>query len=181
MTQRLRLRFPDFFRYYRLLYNLFAVVSLAPVLAYTFSLRGPTLVAWQGVWKVVTLVLGAAALSLFWAGARRYDFLQFFGLRQIRRENACSALSGDCSLDTGGVLSLVRHPWYTGGLLVIWVRPLDLAAIVTNLVLCGYLVVGALLEERKLKALFGAAYEDYRQRVSMFFPLKALARFLGLT
>ena len=181
VTQFLRRRFPNVFRYYRLLYNLFAVTSLAPVAAYTLSLRGPPLVAWQGAWKSVPVVLGAAALLFFWAGARRYDFMQFVGLRQIRGENGCSVLTEDCSLDTGGVLALVRHPWYTGGLLAVWARPLDLAAIVTNVLLCGYLVIGAYLEERKLKMLFGAAYEAYQRRVSMFLPLKALTRFLRRT
>jgi protein-S-isoprenylcysteine O-methyltransferase Ste14 len=181
VTQFLRRRFPDVFRYYRLLYNLFAVASLVPVAVYSRSLQGAPLVAWQGAWKALPAVLGAGALSFFWAGARRYDFLQFLGLRQIRGEIGCSVLTTDCSLDTGGVLALVRHPWYSGALLVVWVRPLDLAAILTNLVVCGYLVVGAWLEERKLTAQFGAAYTDYQQRVSMFFPLKALARFLGRT
>jgi protein-S-isoprenylcysteine O-methyltransferase Ste14 len=46
-------------------------------------------------------------------------------------------------------------------------------------VLCSYLVVGAVLEERKLKALFGVQYEDYQRRVSMFFPFKWMIRVLG--
>jgi protein-S-isoprenylcysteine O-methyltransferase Ste14 len=38
---------------------------------------------------------------------------------------------------------------------------LDTAAIVTNLILCGYFVVGALLEERRLVVQFGQQYRDY--------------------
>jgi protein-S-isoprenylcysteine O-methyltransferase Ste14 len=79
-------------------------------------------------------------------------------------------------LDTSGVLNLVRHPWYTGGILIIWARPLDASAILTNLVLTGYFLVGTRLEERKLTAQFGQAYTDYRQRVSMFLPLKWMER-----
>ena len=142
LMERVR-HYPGFSRYYRLFYNLFAVVSLLPVLGYSYALRGPPLVAWKGAWMAVPVVLGAAALLLFMAGGRRYDFFQFIGLRQMRSENGCSVLTEDCSLDTGGVLSVVRHPWYAGGMLAVWARPLDLAAIVTNLVLCAYFAAGA--------------------------------------
>lgn len=71
-----------------------------------------------------------------------------------------------------GILSAVRHPWYTGGMLIVWARPLDTAAVMTNLVVCGYFVAGAYLEERKLKVQFGEAYRDYQRQVSMFFPFK---------
>ena len=178
VTDRLRKRFPDSFRYYRILYNLFAVVSLLPVLYYTFALSGTPLVSWQGPWRIVPILMGIAAIFLFLAGGRRYDALQFLGLRQINEENACSVLTDNCSLDTGGILSVVRHPWYTGGILIVWARPLDFTAILTNLVICTYFVVGAILEERKLKRLFGRQYTDYQRQVSMFFPIKwALQRF----
>lgn len=88
-------------------------------------------------------------------------------------------LTDDCSLDTGGVLSVVRHPWYSGGILIVWARTLDPAAIVTNAVLCGYFVVGAMLEERKLKAQFGRQYAVYQRRVSMLFPVKWAKRRLS--
>ena len=176
VTEWLRKRFPDGFRYYRLLYNSLAVATLVPVLIYSVSLREEPIVAWNGPWVVVPVLLAAAALVLFAAGARRYDFLQFFGLRQIQGENDCSVLTDDCSLDTGGVLAVVRHPWYGGGILIVWARPLDLAAIFTNLVICGYFVVGAMLEERKLKRQFGSQYSAYQQRVSMLFPVKWVQR-----
>jgi protein-S-isoprenylcysteine O-methyltransferase Ste14 len=176
VTEALRKRFPGGFRLYRLGYNFFAVASLVPVMLYSFSLRGAPLVKWDGPWVIVPVVLATTALGLFAAGALRYDFLQFLGLRQIRDERSCSVLTDDCSLDTGGVLSVVRHPWYSGGILIVWARPLDPAAIVTNVVLCGYFVVGAVLEERKLKAQFGRQYTIYQKRVSMLFPLLWLWR-----
>lgn len=176
VTEALRKRFPGGFRFYRLFYNFFAVASLVPVLLYSFSLRGAPLVKWDGLWVIVPVVLATAALALFAAGALRYDFLQFLGLRQIKDEKSCSVLTDDCSLDTGGVLSVVRHPWYSGGILIVWARPLDPAAIVTNVVLCGYFLVGAVLEERKLKAQFGRQYTIYQKRVSMLFPIMWLRR-----
>jgi len=176
VTEWLRKRFPGGFRYYRLLYNFLAVVTLVPVLVYSISLREEPIVAWNGPWVIVPILLATAALALFAAGARRYDFRQFIGVRQLNEERSCSVLTDDCSVDTGGVLSVVRHPWYSGGILIVWARPLDLAAIMTNLVICGYFVVGAVLEERKLKRQFGRQYTAYQQRVSMLFPVKWLQR-----
>ena len=178
VTDRLHKRFPGSSRYHRIFYNLFAVVSLLPVLYYSFALKDAPLVAWPGPWRIVPILLGTAAIFFFLAGGRRYDALQFLGLRQIREENACGVLTEDCSLDTSGILSVVRHPWYTGGILIVWARPLNLTAIISNLIICAYLVVGAILEERKLKRLFGRQYADYQRQVSMFFPIKwVLQRF----
>ncbi len=171
-TDRFRKKFPRGFRYYRALYNLFAAVSLIPVLFFTFSLKGVPVVTWAGPWRIVPILLGGTALLLFVAGGKRYDLLQFSGIRQIKRERTCSVLTDDCSLDAAGVLSVVRHPWYSAGMLVVWARPLNMAAIVSNLVICGYFIVGAILEERKLKMQFGDQYADYQRRVSMFFPIK---------
>ncbi|MGD8366888.1 MAG: hypothetical protein PVG78_04540 [Desulfobacterales bacterium] len=172
VIESLRKRFPFLFRYYRIFFNAVAVVTLVPVLLYAESLRAAALFSWEGPWRAVQVLLIGSALFFFAAGARRYDFFQFLGLRQIQENNGCSVLTDDCSLDTGGILSVVRHPWYTGGILVVWARPLDTTAIVTNLILSGYFLVGAWIEERKLMVLFGEAYAVYRREVSMFFPLK---------
>jgi protein-S-isoprenylcysteine O-methyltransferase Ste14 len=172
VTEALRVRFPQAHRYFRLLYNLTALTTLVPVLWVSASLRGEAIVRWDGPLVAVPIVLATAALFFFAAGGRRYDFLQFAGIRQLNGENDCAVLTDDCSLDTEGILGVVRHPWYTGGLLIVWARPLDLAAILTNLVICGYFVVGAFLEERKLKRRFGEPYVAYQRRVSMFFPIK---------
>lgn len=170
VTEALGRKLPKAFRAYRIFYNLVAAATLAPVLLYTFSLAGAPFFAWQGPWRIGQGLLIAAAAFLFAAGARRYDLFQFLGLRQLKGKNDCSVLTDDCSLDTSGVLSVVRHPWYTGGILIVWARPLDAAALLTNLVVTGYFVVGAFLEERKLEAQFGKQYAAYRKEVSMFFP-----------
>jgi protein-S-isoprenylcysteine O-methyltransferase Ste14 len=176
LTEPLRKRFPDASRYYRIAYNILSVVTLAPVLLYTFSLHGTPAFSWQGPWRFLQIAMAVSALFFFVAGARHYDLYQFLGLRQLKDEKACSVLTNDCSLDTSGVLNLVRHPWYAGGIFIIWARPLDTSTILTNLVLTGYFLVGTRLEERKLTAQFGQKYTDYQQRVSMLVPLKWMAR-----
>ena len=172
VTEPLRKRHPRGFRYYRIFYNLLSVATLMPVVYYGYTLRGTPVIVWESGWRLVPILLGLTALLFLVSGALRYDLRQFLGLRQLVDENTCSVLTDDCTLDTGGVLSMVRHPWYSAGILLVWARPLDLAAIITNLVICAYFVVGAILEERKLKRQFGRQHADYQKRVSMLFPFK---------
>jgi len=165
-------RFEKAYRYYRIFYNLIALVTLTPVLVYSFSIKGLTIFRWEGPFRIVQGLLLFSALLLFIGGARRYDLNQFLGIRRVRENNACSVLTDDCRLDTGGILGMVRHPWYAGGILIVWARNLDMAAILTSLVIAGYFLIGAFLEERKLLVEFGEEYIDYQRRVSMLFPFK---------
>jgi protein-S-isoprenylcysteine O-methyltransferase Ste14 len=106
------------------------------------------------------------------AGGRAYDLPFFLGLRQIRDSRATSLLSASGPLKTSGILGMIRHPWYTGGLLLIWAPKMDRPILIMSLILSVYFIVGALLEERKLTRIYGQDYRDYQQEVSMFFPLK---------
>jgi protein-S-isoprenylcysteine O-methyltransferase Ste14 len=165
-------RFEKAYPYYRIFYNVMALVTLTPVLVYSFSIKGPVVFRWEGPFRIVQGLLVGSALLLFISGARRYDLAQFLGIRQVRENSTCSILTDNCRLDTGGILGVVRHPWYAGGILIVWARNLDMAAILTSLVITGYFLIGAFLEERKMLAEFGEEYIGYQRRVSMLFPFK---------
>jgi protein-S-isoprenylcysteine O-methyltransferase Ste14 len=172
VTGFVRKHFEKTYRYYRIFYNFIALVTLIPVSIYAFSIKGLPVFRWGGLFRIVQGLLVVSALLFFIGGARRYDLAQFLGIRQVRENSACSILTDDCRLDTGGILGMVRHPWYAGGILIVWARNLDMAAILTSLVITGYFLIGTFLEERKLLVEFGKEYIDYQQRVSMLFPLK---------
>ena len=174
VTGYVKQRLGDRFRYYRLAYNGFSLVTLIPVVLYGYSVQGETLFSWEGHWKVLQVFLLAVSVFLFVAGGRYYDGLSFLGLRQLRSRSSCAGLTETCGLSTKGILGVVRHPWYAGGMMIIWARELDLSAITTNVVLTGYFIVGTVLEERKLSVEFPEAYKEYRQKVSMFFPSRWL-------
>jgi len=174
VTGYLKHRLGDRFRYYRVVYNGLALSTLIPVALYAYSIRSEPLFSWEGYWRVIQAFLLAASLFLFVAGGRHYDGLTFLGLRQLRDRSSCTGLTETCELNTRGVLGAVRHPWYAGGMMIIWARDLDVSAMITNIILTGYFIVGTLLEERKLSIEFPEAYKEYQQRVSMFFPYQWL-------
>ena len=84
------------------------------------------------------------------------------------------AMTETGNIDTTGVLGVTRHPWYVAVFILLWASDLNAAGIVVNVVLSAYLVIGTLLEERKLVLEFGDRYREYQRRVSMFIPFKWL-------
>ena len=162
--------------FYRLLFNIFSIAALIPLVMYSHSARfsSEPLFTWSGYWRILQYCLIGLGLVLVVAGARHYSMLQFLGIQQIRKESARSAMTASGDLDDTGVLGLVRHPWYVAVFILLWTSDLNGAAITINLLLSAYLIVGTLLEERKLVIEFGEEYRRYQDRVSMFIPLKWL-------
>jgi len=166
----LKKRFGDRYRFYRIVFNLVSVLTLIPVLIYSGSLRGDPFFTWSGAWRPVQFFLALGAMALFFAGGRHYDLRQFLGIRQVMEHEWKRGLTETGGMDTSGILGVIRHPWYTAAILIIWARPLDMAVLVTNVVLTAYLIIGPVLEEKRLVDEFGKEYQEYQQRVPMFFP-----------
>jgi protein-S-isoprenylcysteine O-methyltransferase Ste14 len=110
-------------------------------------------------------LLGAAIIVL---GIWQADAWSFLGLRQILglQEQPQTA-----QLVVSGLYRWVRHPLYTGGLLLIWLLPVMTANLLALFIcLSIYLVVGAHFEESRLIHEFGESYLHYRQQVPMLIP-----------
>lgn len=167
-------------RFYRLFYNVVAVLTIVPVVLYSRAFDGQELFAWGGLLTVLRVCLLVLAVALFVAGARQYDLLQVLGLRQAVGGSAHRVLTESGTLAISGVLSVTRHPWYLGAILLVWTleRSVNTAGLITNAVLTAYLIVGTLLEERKLRMEFGEAYAEYQRNVSMLVPVKWLISLL---
>jgi len=174
-TGFLKRRLDDTFRFYRLFFNSIAMLTLIPVLWYSHSLRQAAIFRWEGVWLVPQYLLISCGILLVVAGGMHYSLGQFVGISQLRGASSVGLATGG-GVDSSGVLGVVRHPWYTAVVMLLWARDLDMAALVGNGVLTVYIFVGTLLEERKLVHEFGDAYRSYQERVSMFVPLKWIRR-----
>jgi protein-S-isoprenylcysteine O-methyltransferase Ste14 len=174
VTEYLKRNLGPAFRFYRLFYNVVAVITLVPVVVFADSVRTQPIFSWDGYLRIVQVALLGTAALLFFLGARHYDARQLLGIKQIREGTSDKAITSSGKLDTSGVLGMIRHPWYAGGMLLVWARPLDVSVIIVNIILTAYLLIGTLLEEKKLVREFGEEYRAYQARVSMFIPYKWL-------
>lgn len=176
VTNYLKTKLGSKYRFYRLFYNFVALATLIPVILYSANFKGQVIFHWGEYLTIFRLILVAIALSLFVSGAMKYDLLQLLGIRQIKSGNSYSALSKAGDIDTSGILSLTRHPWYLGVIIFIWAghRDMYVSTLFVNIILTVYIGIGTVLEERKLIIEYGDSYRDYQRRVSMLVPFKWL-------
>lgn len=154
-----------FMRFYRLLYNLFAVISFAPILYLMVALPDQMLYQIPVPWSY--LMLGGQILSalLLLASVIQTDLLSFAGLRQLFEEEKRG------NLVTGGLYRSVRHPLYTFSLLILWLSPsMSLNSFAVYASLTIYVLIGIFFEERKLLREFGQEYADYKSSTPMLIP-----------
>jgi protein-S-isoprenylcysteine O-methyltransferase Ste14 len=85
----------------------------------------------------------------------------------------CS-LANNNDFVVSGIHRIIRHPWYLGGILIVWASDLSVSTILINMVISIYFIIGSILEERKLVREFGEKYREYQQRVSMLIPWRWL-------
>lgn len=162
--------------YARLAYNLVAAVHLLLVLA-----AGRLLLGGGGAFDRPGWLAGAQAAMLaagaavFLWGLAGYDLGRFAGTAQVRAHRRGEPLAEDEALRLDGAHRYVRHPLYAGGLLVLWGGVGDPLALATAVWATLYLLAGMALEERKLLALYGAAYARYRERVPALVPWRGRA------
>ena len=160
------------FAYYRLYYNFFSVITLIPLLFYHYGIQETVYFDWPGFWLLLKLALYIAAFMLFYGGYLVYDLQYVLGLKQIQ-EFAEGEKSASMSFETRGILEYVRHPWYTGGILLVWgFGDITDVSLVLKVILSAYFIIGTILEERKLVAEIGEPYREYCQRVPMLIPWK---------
>lgn len=153
-------------RFYRFAYNVFSVISFAPILWLAAVLPDRVLYRIPAPWMYLSLAgqLGAAVLLV--VGVLQTDTLSFVGLRQLYEGRERSS-----QLVTRGLYRWVRHPLYTAGLLFIWLTPVvSENSLVVIIAATVYIIVGAIFEERKLRREFGDAYIKYRAKTPMLIP-----------
>jgi protein-S-isoprenylcysteine O-methyltransferase Ste14 len=157
---------------HRLFYVGFSFVTLVPVLSYQFSLDEELLFAWQGWWRILQGILLLYAAIMFYSGAKVYDTGYFLGISQWK--NYCRGHAPQpLPFSSKGVLCYVRHPWYSGSLIFIWAMgPITDVHLLVATILSLYLIIGTLLEERKLMAQIGEPYRNYCLLVPMLIPWK---------
>ncbi len=155
-------------KYYRLLFNFFAIISLLPI--YFFYQKIDASFLFKNVLlQYIGLGLATLGTVLLLIALRQYNLSEFAGTQQLKN---VSNPTPDM-LKITGFNSIVRHPLYFAGLIIIWggflFLPTDLVLVI-GLVSTAYLYFGTKLEEEKLVEKFGKEYLEYQKRVGMLVP-----------
>ena len=168
------LKFKDFFRralgnggvkFYRLFYNIFSVISIAPIFYLMVALPDKDFYQIPAPWSYIMLAGQGLSVLLLFVAVLQTDVLSFVGLRQLFEDEKPGRLV------TRGFYSMVRHPLYTFGLLILWLSSsVSLNSFFVYLGLTIYIVVGIYFEERKLLREFGQSYADYQSVTPMLIP-----------
>jgi len=167
--------FGDLIAFYRLLYNVFALVTL--YLIYEVSPK-PHIIIYDlpNPYDLFALIPQFLALAgLFWA-FKYICFKEFIGLDQIKRfleKNYTSELDEELTLLIKGPYRYSRHPVYFFSILFLLSRPtMDLFYLTFFVCVVAYFYIGSYYEEIKLTEHFGEIYVDYKKSVPRIFPLK---------
>ena len=154
-----------FMKFYRLFYNVFSVITFAPILYLMVILPNKDLYRIPSPWNYLMLTGQGISVLLLVIAVIQTDTLSFIGLRQLFEEEKPGKLV------TKSFYRFVRHPLYTFGLLILWLSPnVSVNSFVVYVGLTVYIFIGAYFEERKLLREFGQEYAEYKAITPMIIP-----------
>lgn len=162
-------RHPDLMPFYRLAFNALSVLLLLPILWLMYRAPGPMLWRWEGAAAWLANGIALAAVLGFLGTLKAYDMREFIGLRQWQMHTQRVEDQEHFHLST--FHRFVRHPWYLFGLILIWTRDMNVALLLSSIMITLYFIVGSRLEEKKLLVYHGATYRRYMARVPGLLPL----------
>lgn len=159
------------YAFYRIFFVSLSLGLLIPLIRYTDQFDSNIIINYSPPWNIVRSILLLGSLSMFfWAFFFDYDSLSFFGIRQILNFGKEKKINPSEDLKKNGLLGIVRHPMYFALIIALWSSTFTLANIIINIILTAYVIMGTILEERKLILEFGDAYVKYQQEVPMLIP-----------
>jgi len=149
---------------YRFVYSMLAAIGLMGLILYSATLTPSYLLPQQSAPKFIGMLLAFYGVMVVKASFKHYSFLTFIGLKPEAQNP---------QLITTGILSKVRHPLYSGTILLVLGFWLFIPSI-PNTINVGsillYLAVGIPFEEKRLVQQYGQAYLDYKKRVPALVP-----------
>lgn len=152
-------------KYYRLIYNLIAVVLLIPILYFQITVESKRLMEDSIFNQILGGIMMSSGIFIMYISIRGYFSKEFLGTDFDHKEPSI--------LKTDGLSEFIRHPLYTGTLLFFWGLFGFFATetfLVTAFFMTLYVRVGIYFEEKKLVRVFGKQYEAYQKNVPMLIP-----------
>jgi protein-S-isoprenylcysteine O-methyltransferase Ste14 len=160
----------DKFAYYRIFYNVFAIITVLPLLSWQWTIAGPIVIKLSPfliIFKYAALILSSVVVA---GSFFTFDVWEFAGIKQIR--SRYQETQGEAVISRHGFYGIVRHPMYLGGFvfLIALMIHAPLAQFLGYGILAVYMVIGTIHEDRRLAGELGEVYQEYQKEVPMFFP-----------
>ena len=157
--------------WYRFFYVLQSIILLLPFPYLYLNIRHQPFFNPSLFWQIILGVIWFSGLFFGLYASKSYNNGMFLGISQIKaRINGEKQPEMPKKLKTTGALALVRHPYYTAGLIIIWARPMNRTDFIVTLILTAYFILGYMNEERKLIKEFGQGYVEYSRKVPALIP-----------
>lgn len=154
------------YKYYRILYSLFAFISLCAIIVYHLSIN--TILLWntqpaEVIISITGIITGGLVMIFF---AKKFFF-------ELSGADVFIETKRSATLIKKSLYNYVRHPLYTATLLLIWsiffLHP-SLSNLISGLCITAYTIIGIHFEEKKLINSFGKSYIQYRFETPMLIP-----------
>lgn len=159
----------SYYAFYRLFYVVLSIVLIVPLIQYTEHADSAVPMTYPTPANALRYVLIGGSLVMFlWAFIFNYDWMSFFGIRQIlafRKQDKSSK-----EITKNGLLGVVRHPMYLALIVYLWCQIFSVMDLFVTALLTIYVFIGTILEEKKLVLEFGDSYANYQQEVPMLIP-----------
>ena len=175
ITNYFKRKLKNRYKYVRLFYNFFALVSFISIRLYASLFKEEILFNPNVYTHILQIVLFGVAMLFFVMGTKNYDIKQFLGIRQLKQNNPSGGIGQSGSFKQTGILRYTRHPWYIATILILWAVGLNglvMSKLIMNSILSVYVIIGTILEEKKLVSEFGDIYREYQKKVPMLIPYK---------
>jgi methanethiol S-methyltransferase len=161
----------EYYAFYRLFYITVSLILLIPLIKYANQIDDKIIIVYEYPFSVIRYILtGFSLLIFFYAFFFNYDSLSFFGIRQIMNFKKEVKSNPSDAIKKNGLLGLIRHPMYFALIIYLWCQTFRMMDVYVNTLLTIYVIIGTILEEKKLVLEFGDAYVKYQQEVPMLIP-----------
>ena len=150
------------FRFYRLGYVIFSSLGLLLLLFWNANISTDHLFNHEGAARYLSLVFAAFGVIVIKISFRSYRLSEFIGMS-----------TSEEPFTTKGILSSIRHPIYSGTILIVvgyWLFNPTIPTSASVICILVYLPIGIYLEERKLIKQFGERYVQYKRDVPALIP-----------
>ena len=149
-------------KYYRLVYSIISTIGLLVLLWLNGIIISDDYFNRHGFLRYVSLFVASFGVIIIRLAFKEHGLLPFLGFGVE-----------DSAFKENGILTKVRHPIYSGTILIVisyFLFSPNLPTLVSCICIVAYLPIGIYLEERKLISQFGDQYRDYKKSTPALIP-----------